>query len=59
MAVKQIDKTEKVTDPCPRCNTQLLTIDGTFIRWLTCPECKYKKLIEKKEKKTVKVVPLK
>ena len=47
------------SDRCPRCNaSDILKIEGTFIRWLKCPKCKYTKVVEKKEKEPVKVVPL-
>ena len=43
---------------CPRCNDKVLIINGTFIRWLTCPKCKYKKLLENTEKPQVKITPM-
>jgi hypothetical protein len=44
---------------CPRCGSEpLLFIEGTFIKWATCPKCRYKKLLEK-EKTGPRVVSLK
>jgi uncharacterized Zn finger protein (UPF0148 family) len=48
MAIMQMDKS--ITDPCPRCGTQLLTINGQLTKWITCPSCKYKKLEENQKK---------
>ncbi len=63
MALKQItSKEDKSEDrvPCPRCGEKALIIEGRFIRWLTCPSCKFKKLIEKEDENTkVKIVSLK
>lgn len=61
MAVKQMAQKgdeDKVT--CPKCGEKALIIDGRFIKWLTCPNCKYKKLLEKQdEAKKVRIVSLK
>jgi DNA-directed RNA polymerase subunit RPC12/RpoP len=61
MAVKQMTPKgdeDKVT--CPKCGEKALIIDGRFIKWLTCPSCKYKKLIKKEdEAKKVRIVSLK
>lgn len=47
------------SDRCPRCNSMdILKIEGTFIRWLKCPKCKYTKVMEKREKEPVKVTPM-
>jgi len=61
MALKQISPpTEGDRTRCPRCGEEAIFIDGRFVRWLTCPKCKFKKLLEKKDETTqVKVVSLK
>jgi len=43
---------EKEDSPkiCPRCKGELLTIDGNLVKWLTCTNCKWKKLAGKEEK---------
>ena len=57
MATTQIGDIE--TNKCPRCNTgELLKIEGTFIKWLKCPKCRFTKIVEKKEKEPIKVTPL-
>ncbi len=57
MATKQIKDIK--TDRCPRCNSsKLLKIDGTFIKWLKCPKCRFTKVISKKEKSPIVVTPL-
>lgn len=50
---------EKEDDPkiCPRCKGELLTIDGNLVKWLTCTNCKWKKLVHKEEK-VIKIVPM-
>ncbi|MHA2338744.1 MAG: hypothetical protein ACXACX_15660 [Candidatus Hodarchaeales archaeon] len=64
MAVRQLDdkpiEKEKISNPCPKCGGETLDIDveGMIVRWMTCPKCKFKKLVEKEDKKTVKVTPL-
>ena len=59
MAIAQLDVEEKKGESkCPRCNEKVLIIDGTFIKWLTCPSCKYKKLLSNKDKPPIKVTPL-
>ena len=57
MAVKTIEQ-EKEGKTCPRCGQQMLVIDGSFIRWLTCPHCKYKKLEEKEKDKRIRVTSM-
>ncbi|NIM47013.1 MAG: hypothetical protein GTN40_02530 [Candidatus Aenigmarchaeota archaeon] len=59
MALKQIEP-PKESDrvPCPRCGEDAIIIDGRFVTWLTCPKCKFKKLMEKKDK-GIRVTPLK
>jgi hypothetical protein len=59
MALKQLEP-PKESDrvKCPRCGEEAIIIDGRFVRWLTCPKCKFKKLMEKKDK-GIKVTPLK
>lgn len=62
MALPKISEEEirgKVRNPCPKCGKELLVIDGNFIQWHTCPVCKFKKLVEKKDLKKPKVTPLK
>ncbi len=50
MAMKQIDSSEKSdTVSCPRCGEEAIIIDGRFVKWLTCPKCKFKKLMAKKD----------
>jgi len=59
MALKQLgtsDKKDRV--PCPRCGEEAIVIDGRTVKWLTCPKCKFKKLIEK-EDEGIKVTSLK
>lgn len=61
MATKQIVHVASDVESkrCPKCNsTEILTINGVFVKWLTCQKCKYKKLIENKEKPKVKVESL-
>lgn len=56
MAVKQVQKSESI---CPKCNKELLIKEGKIIKWLSCPDCKFKKLTGKSEKERgVKVTPL-
>ena len=61
MAVKQMKgKGEDEKINCPKCGQEALIIDGRFIKWLTCPSCKYKKLIQKEEEtQKVRIVSLK
>ena len=59
MALRQISPPEKSDRvPCPRCGEEAIIIDGKTVRWLTCPKCKFKKLMEK-EDEGVKVTSLK
>ncbi len=58
MAIKQISSEGDKKIRCPRCGEEALIIEGRFVRWLTCPKCKFKKLMRKEEEK-VKVVSLK
>jgi ssDNA-binding Zn-finger/Zn-ribbon topoisomerase 1 len=53
MALKQI-KSSKESDMkrCPRCGEDAIIIDGRFVRWLNCPHCKFKKLLEKEDTTT-------
>lgn len=54
MAAKQIKiKDISITNPCPRCGSQLLTIEGQLTRWVTCPKCRYKRLEGKSNKDIV------
>ncbi|MFQ6010427.1 MAG: hypothetical protein ACE5J7_04905 [Candidatus Aenigmatarchaeota archaeon] len=57
MAVKT-EESKKEGRACPRCGQRLLTIDGSFIRWLTCPHCKFKKLEEKEKEKKIRITPM-
>lgn len=61
MAVKQLDNREdENVISCPKCGERALLINARFIRWLTCPSCKFRKLIEKEDENTkVKIVSLK
>jgi hypothetical protein len=54
MALKQISSSNKESDTerCPRCGEQAIIIDARFVRWLNCPSCKFKKLIEKRDTTT-------
>ena len=60
MATKQIDKKEGSKDRtrCSQCGEEALIIDSKLVQWITCPKCKFKKLIEK-EDEGIKVTPLK
>ena len=61
MAVKQMaQKGDEDKINCPKCGEKALIIDGRTIKWLTCPNCKYKKLIKKEEDtQRVRIVSLK
>lgn len=61
MAIMQMRDERKKEDEtmCPKCRSaNLLFIDGTLTRWATCPKCKFKKLVEKTDTRTVRVTPL-
>ena len=59
MALKQLEPPEESDRvKCPRCGEEAIIIDGRFVIWLTCPKCKFKKLMEKKDK-GIRVTPLK
>ena len=63
MAITQLkvdidDENKRGPTKCPKCSEKVLIIDGTFIKWLTCPKCKYKKLISNKDKPPIKVTSL-
>lgn len=51
---------EREPDPkiCPRCKHELITIDGNLVKWLTCINCSFKKLVEKEER-VVRITPMK
>ena len=55
ISVKEVDKRNQ----CPKCREKLLYIEGTFIRWATCKNCGYKKLMEKDPKKPIPIESLK
>jgi tRNA(Ile2) C34 agmatinyltransferase TiaS len=61
MAIKQLSPAASEDRPkCPRCGEEAIYIDGRFVRWLTCPKCKFKKLLEKEDEMTkVRIVDLK
>ncbi|MFQ6021032.1 MAG: hypothetical protein ACE5J4_03420 [Candidatus Aenigmatarchaeota archaeon] len=66
MAVRQLGEKPKkskkeIENPCPKCGEETLEIEveGMFVKWLTCPKCKFKKLVKRKDDRSVKVVPLK
>ncbi|MFH0928916.1 MAG: hypothetical protein V1818_01005 [Candidatus Aenigmatarchaeota archaeon] len=61
MALKQIkDKGDDDKVTCPKCGEKALLIEARFIRWLTCPSCKFRKLIAKEDDSTkVRIVSLK
>jgi ssDNA-binding Zn-finger/Zn-ribbon topoisomerase 1 len=50
----------KEEDPriCPRCNHDLIIIDGNLTKWLTCSSCKWKKLTGKDSGQVIQVKPL-
>jgi ssDNA-binding Zn-finger/Zn-ribbon topoisomerase 1 len=53
MALKQIEnKKQSDTTRCPRCGEEAILIDGRIVRWLNCPNCKFKKLLEKEDTTT-------
>lgn len=60
MALKQIEPEKQSKDRirCPQCGEQALIIDSKLVRWITCPKCKFKKLVRQKDE-GIKVVPLK
>jgi len=59
MALKQLGPSEnKDRALCPRCGEEAIVIDGRTVKWLNCPKCKFKKLIEK-EDEGIKVTSLK
>ena len=57
MAIRQIDQKSKDRTNCPRCGSEAIFIDARTVRWLTCPKCKFKKLMER-EQPDVTVTPL-
>lgn len=59
MALKQLGPSDKNNRTfCPRCGEEAIIIDGRTVKWLTCPKCKFKKLMEK-EDEGVRVTNLK
>lgn len=59
MAIKQLEPSKKDDRVfCPRCGEEAIIIDGKIVKWLTCPKCKFKKLMEK-EDDGIKVTSLK
>jgi len=61
MAVRQIPPTKEQSKDrtrCPKCGEEALIIDSKLVQWITCPKCKFKKLVKKKDKGIV-VRPLK
>lgn len=58
MAMKQVGNKED-TKICPRCGAaELLYIEGSLTKWVTCPKCRFKKLMEKDERGAIVVTPL-
>ena len=57
VALKQMREKSKDRTTCPRCGAEALLIQATTVKWLTCPYCKFKKLMEA-EKEDIKVTPL-
>jgi ssDNA-binding Zn-finger/Zn-ribbon topoisomerase 1 len=51
MALKQLESKSDM-QRCPRCGRDAVVIDGRFVRWLNCPGCKFKKLLEKEDTTT-------
>lgn len=51
MALKQISSKDDIKR-CPRCGGEAIIIDGRLVRWLNCPSCKFKKIIEKEDTTT-------
>jgi DNA-directed RNA polymerase subunit RPC12/RpoP len=45
---------EEITNPCPRCGGELLTINNQLTKWITCPKCRFKKL-ESLEKRKIQI----
>jgi len=61
MALKQISPPPKEDEgkvKCPKCGEEALIIEGKYVRWITCPSCKFKTLVEKKDR-GIKITPLK
>jgi ribosomal protein L37AE/L43A len=48
---------EDAPKECPRCKHELIVIDGNLVKWLTCTNCKWKKLAGK-EDKVIKITPM-
>ncbi len=51
-------KNESGGEPCPRCGKELVVIESRLVKWLTCPGCKFKKLLPIREAGTVKFTPV-
>ncbi len=43
---------------CPKCGKDLVIIEGMFVKWLNCPNCKFKKLVKNEKKKIIKTTTL-
>ncbi len=58
MALRTARVKEEDPKVCPRCMHELLVIDNRLTRWLTCRNCRWKKLVGKENAGTVRVTPL-
>ena len=57
MAWKTVLEKEDEPKICPQCRHRLLIIEGRIVKWLTCTNCKFKKLVER-EKEVIRVVSI-
>lgn len=58
MTLKTVRMKEEDPKICPQCMHELLVIDNMLTKWLTCQNCKWKKLVGKEGKETIRVTPL-
>ncbi len=59
MALKNLkEERSKDRTECPRCGSDAIYIDGKTVRWLSCPNCKFKKLMDQKSDRPITVKPL-
>lgn len=58
MALRTTRMKEEDPKICPRCMHELISIDGRLTKWLTCQNCKWKKLVAKENDSTIQVTPL-
>ena len=57
MALKNLPKRIDDMNKCPRCGGDAVIIDGKIIKWFTCTNCKFKKVLEQK-KQDIVITPL-